>query len=261
MEPEVTTADVYTTMMPEESKHTIIWFSWYLSIPWLKEKISYIVFTLIAARQMAGWFIYTSNINTLGMLAGNPIEIRFIEIQQRYAFRYHAWCFIAWSRYWLNPMLPYVSATFMEPEVTTREKPEEPLDITCPSSCEGLEPGPYQSCASCNQYMMCLDGGIMLDGIFCDGNLEWDDKEKACVEKSSTCPNPPLTTSFYPEEYTTMVPGESEHSLIWFLNVFHIWNSWQFISPCITKDGHVILMCSQLWMQTPYQLDFFEFSN
>ena len=210
---------------------------------------------------MEGWLIYPSNIILLRMLPGNPIRIRFIEIQQRYAFRYHAWCFIAWSRYWLNPMLPYVSATFMEPEVTTREKPEEPLDITCPSSCEGLEPGPYQSCASCNQYMMCLDGGIMLDGIFCDGNLEWDDKEKACVEKSSTCPNPPLTTSFYPEEYTMMVPGESEHSLIWFLNVFHIWNSWQFIWPSITKDGHVILMCSQLWMQTPYQLDFFEFSN
>ena len=210
---------------------------------------------------MAGWLVYPSNINFLGMLPGNPLRIRFIEIQQGFAFRCHAWCFIAWSRYWLNQTLPYVSATFTEPEVTTREKPEEPLDITCPSSCEGLEPGPYQSCASCNQYMMCLDGGIMLDGIYCDGNLEWDDKEKACAEKSSTCPNPPLTTSFHPEEYTTMVPKESEHSLIWFLNVFHMWNSWQFISPCITKDGHVILMCSQRWMQTPYQLDFFERSN
>ena len=99
---------------------------------------------------------------------------------------------------------------------------------------------------------MCLDGGIMFDGIYCDGHLEWDDKEKACVEKSSTCPNPPLTTSFYPEEYTTMVPEESEHSLIWFLNVFHMWYSWQFISPCITKDGHVILT---------YQLDLFVFKN
>ena len=103
-----------------------------------------------------------------------------------------------------------LAATFMEPEVTTTENPEEPLDITCPSSCEGLEPGPYQSCASCNQYMMCLDGGIMLDGIFCDGNLEWDDKEKACVGKSSTCPNPPLTTAYYPEEYTTILPEESK---------------------------------------------------
>ena len=126
----------------------------------------------------------------------------------------------------------------MEPEVTTMKKPEEPLDITCPSSCEGLEPGPYQSCASCNQYMMCLDGGIMLDGIFCDDNLEWDDKEKACVEKSSTCPNPPLTTSFYPEEFTTVLPEESEHSLIWFFNgFFYIWNSWEFFHPLSQKGS------------------------
>ena len=116
---------------------------------------------------------------------------------------------------WLRNTIPFhlcnifstIVATFEDFERTLT--PETPsLDITCPSSCEGLEPGSYQSCAGCNQYMMCLDNGMMLDGLYCGTHLEWDDNEKMCVLDSSTCPNPPQKTTGLPEKLTTTVRQE-----------------------------------------------------
>ena len=97
--------------------------------------------------------------------------------------------------------------------------PETPsLDITCPSSCEGLDPGPYQSCAGCNQYMMCFDNDTMLDGLLCEASLEWDDFEKACVLHSSTCPNPSTATTALPDEETTFLPAESKTVICSFMS-------------------------------------------
>ena len=79
MEPEVTTADCYSTMMSEKIKHNIVWFSSYLSIPWMKENVSYVVFTLIAVWKMAGLLIHPNNINLLGMLPGNPKELGLLK--------------------------------------------------------------------------------------------------------------------------------------------------------------------------------------
>ena len=49
---------------------------------------------------------------------------------------------------------------------------------------------------------------MMLDGWFCEPGMEWDDHEKMCVVFSTTCPNPPQTTTGLPDDPTTALPME-----------------------------------------------------
>ena len=59
----------------------------------------------------------------------------------------------------------------------------------CIRSCQGLPDGDYQSCHSCHVYASCTNGS-MIDDRQCapaQPPLNWDDRAKRCLYKSSTC--------------------------------------------------------------------------
>ncbi|XP_012941365.1 uncharacterized protein LOC106012572 [Aplysia californica] len=55
----------------------------------------------------------------------------------------------------------------------------------CITACEGLDDGQYQLCDTCSRFAICSNE--VRYEMPCPPGLAWDDKEKKCVESSTTC--------------------------------------------------------------------------
>ena len=112
----------------------------------------------------------------------------------------------------ISPELPEATTatTDADKQWTTDAYPEETTSsgyrIDCPSTCEGLLPGPYQSCLGCNRYLICANDDLLLDGYWCQEGFNWDDIVKRCVTHSTTCPAVGGETLYPPTKPTTVTP-------------------------------------------------------
>ena len=66
------------------------------------------------------------------------------------------------------------------------------------SSCEEVEDGKYQSCETCEGYIVCKEG--LLTTKNCKGSRTWDDNLKKCQQEvSTTCEEPVTVTEGSPD--------------------------------------------------------------